>query len=560
MRSRAKRRLAAGISLGLIWSACGAGSGGQAPADDVDAAAPSATGGTGGARTGGSGGTGGSGRGSGGAASGGQDASPDQPTPDAAIDDGPSPSVDGPTAPPPTGDDVLPPCKRDVPVSDSAALATALAAAQPGDCIALADGSYSFPTITTKATEAAPVVVRAAHALKAIVSSGNLLMQGAAWVVVEGITWSGPGTIRLADTDHGRISRFRMQRMESGAAMQPHDLSWITVFGASTYCRIDHCDFGPQNQRGNMILTTGTETTPLMATHTRIDHNHFHDVHFAGGNGWESIRSGADTLSYGSSFTVIEHNLFEHDDNDPEVVSLKSSDNTVRYNTMRASKGQFSIRSGNRCAFYGNYVLGDGVAGALGVRIGGAGHQIFDNYVEGVSGPGIFLEGGDIDEPAGTLPVPCTTAECDPRMRVTKTEVVFNTVVGGGGIVLGGGGHPLDPNDCTVAYNLVQGPGTLYVKGGGSNVTFTGNIGFMGTAAGAGVTMVDPMLKKVGQVFTIGAGSPAVDAGKPSFPYATLDITGIERDAKPDVGANEVSMQAPKFGVLGPGDVGPMAP
>jgi hypothetical protein len=561
---RAGRFLAVVTMSGLLWPACGsggnpAGGGRTPPTADVDAdSSTSPTGGAGGSKTGG--GTGGS---PGDAGAGGQGASPPAPAADAGADTGLAPPIDGAVImpPPASGDDTLPPCKRDVPVATSAALAMALSAAQPGDCIALADGSYTFPTITTKATEAAPVVVRAVNPLKAIVSSGNLIMQGAAYVVVEGILWNGNGLIRLTDTDHGRISRFRLQRMETAADLQNHDLAWITVFGASSYCRIDHCDFGPQNQRGNMILTTGTETTPLMATHTRIDHNHFHDVHFAGGNGWETIRSGADTLSYGSSFTVIEHNLFDHDNNDPEVVSLKSSDNTVRYNTMRASKGQFSIRSGNRCAFYGNYVLGDGVAGALGVRIGGSGHQIYDNYVEGVSGPGIFLEGGDIDEPTGTLPVPCTAAQCDPRMRVTTTEVVFNTVVNAGGITLGGGGHPLDPNDCTVAYNVVQGPGSLYVKGGGTNVTFTGNIGFMGTnSAGAGVMMIDPVLKKIGEVFAIGAGSPAIDAGKPSFPYVTLDIAGIDRDAMPDVGANEVSMQTPKFGLLGPNDVGPMAP
>jgi hypothetical protein len=479
----------------------------------------------------------------------------------AATPDAPQPD-DGPAAmpPPASGDDPLPACLRTVPVATSAALATALTAAVPGDCLALADGSYTFPTITAKGTASAPIVVAAAHLLKAVVSTGNLEMKGAAYVVVQGISWTSTGTIFLTDTDHGRISRFRLQRTETGG-MQAHDLAWITVFGASTYCRVDHNDFGPQNQPGNMILTTGTETTPLMATHTRIDHNYFHDVHFSGGNGWETIRSGADTLSYGSSFTLIEHNLFTSDANDPEIVSLKSSDNTLRYNTLRASKGQFNLRSGNNDIVYGNYILGDGVSGSLGLRVGGAGHKIFSNYIEGVGAPGIFLEGGDIPEPAGMLPVPCTTAQCDPRMTVTKTDVVFNTVINAGGIVLGGGGHPLDPADCNVAYNLVQGPGTLFSKTGGTNLAFTGNIGNNGTSmVTMGVKMIDPMLIKMGDVFIIGAGSPAVGAGTATFPYVTVDSTGKPRDAMPDVGAFEVSAQPGPFGLLTAADVGPMAP
>jgi hypothetical protein len=447
-------------------------------------------------------------------------------------------------------------------VTDSATLAGALSAAQPGDCINLADGDYTFPVITAKGTAAAPIVISAVNLLKATVSAGDLLMQGAAYVVVQGIAWSGNGTINLTDTDHGRISRFRVQRMETGPEQMAHDLAWITVFGMSSYCRVDHCDFGPQGQHGNMVLVTGTELTPVLPTYTRIDHNYFHDVHNDGTNGWETIRSGADTLSYSSSFTLIEHNLFTNDNNDPEVVSLKSSDNTLRYNTLRASAGQFNLRSGNRDIVYGNYVLGDGVAGSLGIRVGGIGHKIFDNYVEGVSAPGIFLEGGDTPEPTGTLPDPCAATVCDPRMQVDTTEVVFNTIVNAGGIALGGGGHVLGPVDCTVAYNLVQGPGSLFSQtADSSNNTFLGNIGFMGTSTvGTGVTMVDPQLMKVGDVYTIGAGSPAVNAGMPTFAYVTEDIEGKLRDSMPDIGANEVSPEAPRFAILTQADVGPMAP
>jgi hypothetical protein len=139
-----------------------------------------------------------------------------------------------------------------------------------------------------------------------------------------------------------------------------------------------------------------------------------------------------------------------------------------------------------------------------GLRVHGGDHRIFNNYIEGMNGYGIFLEGG------------------------TCTDTT----------------HPLDPVDCTVAYNLVQGPGSAYSQTASSkNITYVGNIASMGSSnAGSGVMMVDAKLMKAGVVFTIGAGSPAVNAAMATFPYVMDDIQGKPRnDGKPDIGALELS-------------------
>jgi poly(beta-D-mannuronate) lyase len=170
-----------------------------------------------------------------------------------------------------------------------------------------------------------------------------------------------------------------------------------------------------------MILITSTELAPVLATHTRVDHNHFRRALHRGQRMGNHPQRGRYTLSYSSTFSLIEHNLFTNDANDPEIVSLKSCD-TLRYNTLRGSAGQFNLRSGNRDIVYGNYVLGDSVAGSLGIRVGGGGHRIFNNHVEGVSGGGTFPEGGDNTDPA-TLPDPCPAAVCDLRVQVNKTDV-----------------------------------------------------------------------------------------------------------------------------------------
>jgi hypothetical protein len=478
----------------------------------------------------------------------------DGPVPPDASMTSPPPVVDAArpvSEPPPAAPDDLPPCVRTVPVTDSAGLATALGSARGGDCINLADGNYTFPVITARGTEAAPIVIGAVDVLKATVTSGDLTLDGAAHLVVRGLSWTGSGIITLKDADHVRITRFRIQRMEAGPNQALHDLAAITVAGKSSDCRIDHNDLGPQSQRGNMILATGDENAGTLSLRNRIDHNFFHDVHYTGGNGWETIRSGADVLSFVSSFNVIEHNLFKNDANDPEVISLKSSDNIVRYNTLRASRGQFVLRSGNRDTVHGNYILADGEAQSLGLRVHGGQHKIFNNYIEGVSGPGIYLEGGENNDSNGTL---------QDHKQVYKTEVVFNTLVNSGGIVLGGA-HPMDPVDCTVAYNIVQGGSGLYTQTASStNIKYLGNIASAAAGVKTGVMVVDPKLVKMGEVFTIGAGSPAIDGAMPTFTYVMDDVTGRARTGTPDIGANELSTDAPKFGPLTEADVGPLAP
>ena len=340
------------------------GSGAQAGSDGSGGSA-----GTGGsAGVGGSAGTGGAG---GSAGTGGAGGDP-MPGPD-----GPPGGEMGMPMPPPTAEEPLPPCLRTVQVAANDALAPALTGAMAGDCLVLADGTYSFPEITAKGTAANPIVVRAANTLKALVTTGNVVLQGAAYVVVQGLHFRSSGFIAMGDCDHCRVSRFRVERQETGA-----EQDWVIVRGTSKYCRVDHNDIGPQRSVGNMIMLSGVG--PQVVQYTRIDHNYFHDVTYGGGNGWELIRAGLSGWTFSKAFTVIERNLFYRGDSDPETISVKSSDNIIRYNTMRATAGQFTLRHGNRTQVYGNYILGDG-RGSTGMRVYGGGHKIYNNYMAGLA-------------------------------------------------------------------------------------------------------------------------------------------------------------------------------
>ena len=204
----------------------------------------------------------------------------------------------------------------------------------------------------------------------------------------------------------------------------------------------------------------------------------------------------------------MEFNLFKAATGDPETISVKSSDNIVRYNTYRATNGEITLRHGNRNLVYGNFMLSDGLTEARGMRVLGADHRIFNNYIEGITRTaGIFLRGGTnagAERATGT-----------DFYRVYRTHIVNNTLVDGRGIAVGSTDMP--PLDCVVANNIVQNSSGAAIVNVGQGTKIEGNIVFpMGAGATAGVMagsrMIDPKLMQVDGVFRISMGSPAIDA------------------------------------------------
>jgi hypothetical protein len=346
----------------------------------------------------------------------------------------------------------LPACGRTRPVAVGG-LEAALAGAQAGDCLELADGSHRFPVVSRSGSAGRPIVIRAAHRGQAVVDAGDLLVRGAAHLVIEGLTFASNGNIQIRDSHHVRLSRCRIRPLEKP------DLDWVIV-ETSHHVRIDHNDFGPKQVVGNMLMLEGDQAKRQVVQFNRIDHNHFHDIDYRGGNNWEAVRAGRSWLAPSRAYTVIEHNLFSNTGGDPEVLSIKSSDNVVRYNTMRASPGQFTLRHGNRNLIHGNHILGEGRRGAGGIRVYGADHKIFENHLVAVR-PGILLDAGrqpQTDEP-GTA-----------HYRVYRVQVVDNVLVDAP--LKLGGNKPLPPVDCLVANNLLRG-GQL--ETGGENTRYAGN-------------------------------------------------------------------------------------
>jgi hypothetical protein len=218
------------------------------------------------------------------------------------------------------------------------------------------------------------------------------------------------------------------------------------------------------------------------------------------------------TFDYHDTFNVVEHNLFVNCSGEAEMISMKSSANTFRYNTVRNSAGNISLRAGRHNTVYGNYVFGTGNQG--GIRMYEDDHKIFNNYI--ATGQALIANRADAIHAA-----------------VKNALIVNNTFLGS--VALTGTNN-------TFANNITGGTVSIGGATGGNNLT----------AAEAG-------LMKMGEVMVIATGSKAIDASMGSYPFVMDDVNGQPRD-KPDIGADELSTAPALFGPLTDKDVGPDAP
>jgi poly(beta-D-mannuronate) lyase len=456
------------------------------------------------------------------------------------------------SASPPWGDP-MPACIATYDVATQAELDARLGKAIAGDCIVVGDGTYAIGALDVTGNAARPIVVRAQHRGKTVIASGTLTTSAkTAYLVLDGFDWTTTGSLRIDGCDHCRLTRNRFRLTETA------DMDWI-VLTNTNHVRIDHNEIGPKAHTGNPISIFGTGGA--VARNTRIDHNHIHDLQTGGdypskgcgfNPGGEAIRVGVSGLAALSSATIIEHNLFERCDGDPETISTKTSDNVVRYNTFRSTAGSISLRVGDRGRVCGNFVFGGGKACSGGIRLIGEGHAVYDNYVEGVDGYALELHAGDPTHPP-----------------VANAVVVFNTFLGGDQSLYVGG----DAKDCVIANNIFTAKSGTLIRLGGTaappGLVAMANLAPLGAAklgvGGAPWTAAfldrDPSFVLRGELSVLGpASTNAIGAAEGSYPAASVDIDGQARDDHPDIGADELSTSAIERSPLTPAEVGPGSP
>lgn len=450
----------------------------------------------------------------------------------------------------------------------------AIASAQFGDIIVVADGTYDLNgtvTITTSGKAGQPIVLKSKNRNRAILTGDSrFVLETAAHVIIEGFDFRSTGgpAIELRACNNIRVERNVFHLKDTKRA------NWVFINGSkqnptalSHHNRIDHNLFENKSQLGNFITIEGTRTGNFQVSqYDTIDHNHFRDIGPRVENVLEAIRIGSSDFSLSSGYTLLERNLFERCDGDPEYISIKSSNNVIRYNTFRECLGSLSLRHGNRNTVEGNFILGNGRTGMFkdstgktwtlgtgGLRFYGDSMVIVNNYFEGLTGK----------KWDGTLAITSGNAEYGDGQPLTKhfrirdAVIAFNTFVnnktnievGYDGEGFQGNWWRLPPSGLTIANNLVVGSNDTLIKlyALPLNTTWEGNITYATQGAVVsghvlqGVTEVNPQLMQTNGLSRLPKRSPAIDAAVGSFPFVKNDIDGQKRDNKKDVGADEFS-------------------
>ncbi|QNK59596.1 chondroitinase-B domain-containing protein [Paenibacillus sp. PAMC21692] len=452
-----------------------------------------------------------------------------------------------------------------VEVSNSTQLAAELATASAGKTIVLANGTYSrtspFTVLNKNGTANAPIVIKAKNRGQAIISGASgFRVENSSHVVLDGLKFTNTinGAVVLEGSNHVRVTRNAFALPSSGG-----DLMWLQVRGANSHHnRIDRNDFGPKSDTNPLIAYEGQSGSGQISQYDIIEYNYFHDVGPWVTNGKETIRLGLSGLTLSHGYNTIQYNVFENCDGEPEIVSVKSSSNTIRFNTFRTSKGSLTLRHGHNNSVYGNFFLGDGAeSDQEGIRLFGNDHKIYNNYFENLTGEAIYLPNGDFDGgTAGSPPSP-TVEELRKQWKVYRAIIVNNTIVNSTTGIVVGSGKAYAPQDSVVANNIVRNStGTLYYEAATTNTLFQGNIGYGSTISNVSrssgqIRNINPLLTTVGGIQKLSASSPAIDAAVGTYTFVQQDMDGQAR-ATADVGADEYSGAPLLNRPLVAGDVG----
>lgn len=442
----------------------------------------------------------------------------------------------------------------------------------PGDTIVVKDGTFDTDgsvTIRNNGTAENRIVIMA-ESLNGVnlVNESYFDFRKCSYITLTGFIFASTNVtaVKLQASHHIRITNniFRINETESA--------KWVLVGGIwddpnaiSSDNRIDHNIFENKTQPGNFITIDGSPD-PVYVSSIRdtIDHNYFRNNNPRVANEKESIRVGWSELSQSSGYTVVEHNLFEDCNGDPEIISVKTCDNIVRYNTFKRCKGTLSLRHGNRTEVNGNYFFGEGVEGTGGIRLYGDDHRVYNNYFQDLSGSvwdaPITLTNGDYNGGSNLT----------KHFRINRAKVVFNTLVNNTNAIQIGytnnGNYSKPPRDVVIANNIIVGNENNLVKIYTTpiNMKWQGNIMFASENAKLGISAnpseikeIDPQLEINDNYWRLSSSSPAIDMGQGIWDFVIGDFDGQGRDSLLDVGADEFNKNAIIFKPLSAADVGP---
>ncbi|MFY0688405.1 MAG: DUF4957 domain-containing protein [Cyclobacteriaceae bacterium] len=314
-------------------------------------------------------------------------------------------------------------------VSNADELNDAIASAQPGTEIVMANGEWNDVQIrfSGKGTETAPIILKAETPGKVFIQGSSDLRLGGEYLVVDGLHFTNGAAPKGAviqfyiDNDqlanNCRVTNCVIKDFNK-SQRNKQDL-WVLFKGRNN--QLDHCYLAGKSNRGPTIRVNLQGNESIRNYH-KIINNHFGFRPPKGGPSAETIQIGTSSTSMTPSYTLVANNLFDRCNGEVEVISSKSNFNEFRNNIFYKSEGSLVTRHGNYCIIDGNYFIGDETSPHVGgVRLIGTGHWMTNNYFYNLRGE-IFR-------------APLAVMNGIPRssinryIQVTDVNVAYNTFI-----------------------------------------------------------------------------------------------------------------------------------
>lgn len=423
-------------------------------------------------------------------------------------------------------------------------LQKAIDKAVAGDVILLKDGVYaSTENIVVKCsgTAAKPITIAAQTIGDAEISGtgGIIIQKPSAYVIIKGFKLSNAANKNElgAGSSFCQFTRNIFECTGEG--------NYLSIVGNDH--QVDYNTFQHKNSLGKFIGVRGTGKQ--IAERLWIHHNYFHNFSQQTGNGAEAVQFGLSGFSLSSSNSIFEYNLFENCEGENELLSVKSSAVTVRYNTVRDCKAQMTLRHGNFNKVYANYFTN-----TPGLRIFGDDHLIYSNYFWNCS-IAINIGNGGAEVADGA---PLTSHD-----RPDRVLIAFNTLVNNKKNIVLSPRTPigLGAIDITISHNLIQGGDeAASINGPFFNPKWEGNVIYQVKGAGnmpegTYKTMDPKLVRNATGTYHLEGTNPGLNA-EGAYPMITVDMDGQSRRQPLQVGADQISKDPVVARILTPELVG----
>lgn len=271
-------------------------------------------------------------------------------------------------------------------VDSPEALKTAVAKAKPGDIVYLKDKEWKNAAIQVQGsgTAKAPVTIMPQTPGGVIFSGQSYIQIAGEYLLIKGFHFRDGYTpkrevisFRINNdnlANHCRVSNIVIENYSQPERFKAD--TWITLYGKNN--RIDHSTFVNKLNSGPLIIAELDDERSRQNNHS-IDSNYFKGRQRFGSNGGETIRIGFSRYSLTASGTKIVYNYFERCNGEVEVVSIKSGENHVSFNTFYECEGGLVLRHGSGNVVEGNFFIGNNKPFTGGVRVINPRQRVINN-------------------------------------------------------------------------------------------------------------------------------------------------------------------------------------